>query len=417
VRIVIFCHSLVSDWNHGNAHFLRGITQELMARGVEVRVFEPANGWSAANLLHDHGATAVNAFHRAYPHLRSELYEPASLDVWQAIAGADLVLVHEWTEPDLVARIGAHRAAHGSYVLLFHDTHHRSVTDPASMAAYDLSHYDGVLAFGDAVRDRYLERGWTTRAWTWHEAADTRVFYPRLSRGNAETAERAETRHQGSVAPENDLKFSAASARSASPRISGDVVWIGNWGDEERTAELDEFLFTPVKRLGLRAAVYGVRYPSAARAKLAAAGVDYRGWLPNADVPDVFAQFALTVHIPRRPYLESLPGIPTIRPFEALACGIPLVSARWDQTAGLFTPGQDFLVALDGDEMTRAMERLLGDASLRAALAAHGLATIRAKHTCAHRVDELMTIFHEVLDTPAEFAPHGGLKRGEAVTR
>ncbi len=33
MRVVIFCHSLVSDWNHGNAHFLRGVVAELRERG------------------------------------------------------------------------------------------------------------------------------------------------------------------------------------------------------------------------------------------------------------------------------------------------------------------------------------------------------------------------------------------------
>jgi spore maturation protein CgeB len=103
--------------------------------------------------------------------------------------------------------------------------------------------------------------------------------------------------------------------------------------------------------------------------------------------------------VPRRPYVESLPGVPTIRPFEALACGIPLISARWDQTGGLFTPGADFLVARDGAEMTAHMTRLASDAELRATLSAHGLATIRARHTCAHRVDELLALC-ERLDTP-----------------
>ena len=35
MRIVLFVHSLVSDWNHGNAHFLRGVVRELLARGHE----------------------------------------------------------------------------------------------------------------------------------------------------------------------------------------------------------------------------------------------------------------------------------------------------------------------------------------------------------------------------------------------
>ena len=51
MRVVVFCHSLVSDWNHGNAHFLRGVLSELIARGHEVRVWEPEGAWSLKNLL------------------------------------------------------------------------------------------------------------------------------------------------------------------------------------------------------------------------------------------------------------------------------------------------------------------------------------------------------------------------------
>ncbi len=360
MRVVMFAHSLVSDWNHGNAHFLRGVVEELLDRDCAVRVFEPEAGWSRTNLVQDHGIAALERFSRAYPRLHSETYDAATLDLDDALAAADLVIVHEWNDHELVARIGEHRSSSGSYVLMFHDTHHRSVTDPTSMSAYDLRYYDGVLAFGDAVRDVYVGRGWCDRAWTWHEAADTRRFRP-----------------QGG-APDRD------------------IVWIGNWGDEERTAEIDEFLIAPVKRLGASATVYGVRYPAEAVARLADAGIEYKGWLPNYEVPSAFARHRLTVHIPRRPYLEQLPGIPTIRPFEALACGIPLVCARWDRTAGLFAPGEDFFVAHDGDEMTDAIASVLASRSRREALARKGLETVRARHTCAHRVDELMHIYDAV---------------------
>ncbi|MCU1383606.1 MAG: hypothetical protein JWL71_2303 [Acidobacteria bacterium] len=362
MRVVMFYHSLVSDWNHGNAHFLRGIVSELVARGHHVRVYEPSDGWSRTNLIHDHGDGAIEGFHRAYPGLESELYDPASLDVDAVLGAADLAIVHEWNPHDLVARLGAARARQPGCRLLFHDTHHRAVTDSERMREYDLRGYDGVLAFGDVIRDLYLERGWTTAAWTWHEAADTRVFQPL---------------HHGGE-PEADL------------------VWIGNWGDDERTAELEEFLFAPVRALGVSATLYGVRYPAAAQARLERDGIVYRGWLPNYDAPAVFARHTVTVHVPRRPYLESLPGVPTIRPFEALACGIPLISARWDQTGGLFTPGADFLVARDGAEMTAHLAALLGDPEWRRRLAAHGLATVRARHTCAHRVDELLAICAQI---------------------
>jgi spore maturation protein CgeB len=359
MRIVLFCHSLVSDWNHGNAHFLRGVVTELRRRGHRVDVFEPQNAWSLANLLADSGQGAVAAFHAAYPGLASTVYDPAAVDLDTLLDGADLVLVHEWTEPQLVARIGAHRKAH-SYRLLFHDTHHRMVTAPQQMADYDLSGFDGVLAFGEVLRRLYLQRGAAKAAWTWHEAADTTVFRP-----------------------------------LDSPK-EGDLVWIGNWGDGERTRELEEFLLEPVRALRLKATIHGVRYPAEARAALARAGITYAGHAANHRVASIFAAYRVTVHVPRRPYVEALPGIPTIRVFEALACGIPLVSAAWNDAEGLFTPGEDYLVARDGAEMQRHLREFLADPARAQALAEHGRQTLLARHTCAHRAEELLAIAREL---------------------
>jgi spore maturation protein CgeB len=169
-------------------------------------------------------------------------------------------------------------------------------------------------------------------------------------------------------------------------------VWIGNWGDGERTAELHEYLLDPVHRLGLKAVVHGVRYPASARESLQEAGIQYGGWIANHAAPQRFAQHAVTVHVPRRPYVEALPGIPTIRPFEAMACGIPLVCAPWEDAEGLFTPGTDYLVARDGKEMESHLRDVLHDADLAASLRESGLKTIAARHTCAHRVDELLAV-------------------------
>jgi spore maturation protein CgeB len=112
------------------------------------------------------------------------------------------------------------------------------------------------------------------------------------------------------------------------------------------------------------------------------------------------------VHVPRRPYVEALPGIPTIRPFEALACGIPLVCAPWDDAEHLFTPGSDYLVAADGAQMASHLRDVLHDPDLARSLREHGLATVAARHTCAHRVDELLAIAGELgLDTSTSGAP------------
>ena len=167
-------------------------------------------------------------------------------------------------------------------------------------------------------------------------------------------------------------------------------------GDDERTDELQEFLINPVMQLGLRARIYGVRYPESALKALAEAGIEYGGWLPNFEAPRVFSRYRATVHVPRRPYVEALPGIPTIRPFEVLACGLPLVCSPWDDVEKLFTAGRDYLVARDGAEMEKQLSRLAHDGALRAELSTHALSTIRTRHTCAHRVEQLMNIVAEV---------------------
>ena len=364
MRAKLFYHSLVSDWNHGNAHFLRGIVAELQTRGHDVEVFEPAGGWSRESLVAEHGEAAVRAFQDRFPNLKSTSYTLEALDLERALDGADLVLVHEWNDHELVRRVGDHRRRTGGYTLFFHDTHHRSITVPDSMARYDLSAYDGVLAYGKVLRRIYLDRRWARRVWTWHEAADTRVFRP--------------------------LRSEATDT---------DVIWIGNWGDDERTAELFEYLIEPVRDLKLKARVYGVRYPQKALQALHDAGIEYGGWLPNYEVPAAFGRARVTVHIPRRPYDTALPGIPTIRPFEALACGIPLISAPWNDCEHLFEPGKDFLVARNGAEMREHLRAVLDDRRLAYELAEHGLKTLLARHTCAHRVDELLSIFGEFVAT------------------
>ncbi|MDY6922513.1 MAG: glycosyltransferase [Pseudomonadota bacterium] len=364
MKVVYFTHSLESCWNHGNAHFLRGVLRDLIARGHEVAVHEPREAWSRANLIADHGEAGLAPYRRAYPDLSSHRFDEPRLD--QALDGADLVIVHEWNQPALVAAVGRARKGGGRFTLLFHDTHHRAVSEPDGIRAFDLTGYDGVLAFGETLAEVYRRWGWGDRVFVWHEAADVRLFRP-----------------------------------PAVEQPRDGLIWIGNWGDGERTKELESFLFAPARAAGLSLDIHGVRYPPEALATLKTYGVRYHGWLANAAAPDAFARHMATVHVPRRFYVRQLPGIPTIRVFEALACGIPLVSAPWEDSEGLFTVGEDFLMVRSGDAMRAALRSLKADPDLREALAARGLAAIRARHTCTHRVDELLAIAARLEAAPA----------------
>lgn len=357
MNIVMFYHSLISDWNHGNAHFLRGIVTELQKSGHTVHVYEKENNWSLQNLLKERGEKAIAEFKAAYPRLTTNFYSQSS-DFESRLKEAELVIVHEWNSHGLVEELGEKKAEYG-YKLLFHDTHHRAVTAPDEMSKYNLSNYDGVLAFGKVLEDLYLKNGWTSKAWTWHEAADINLFKPSV----------------------------------ISQKKDGDIVWIGNWGDNERTEELKEFLIQPVLNLGLKMKMYGVRYPKDVLEELKKAGIEYGGYLPSCKVPSVFAKYKITVHVPRRPYAKALPGIPTIRPFEALACGIPLVSAPWNDCEHLFREGEDFKMVQDGAEMKKWLERILSVEDIAEDMKKCGFETIQKYHTCRHRVQELLNIY------------------------
>lgn len=361
-----FAHSWVSDWNHGNAHFLRGLASELVNQGHEVRCYEERDGWSMKNLTQegsDAAAQAVIAFCQAFPSLDVRFYgNDSAFSAFAAreLSDADVVIIHEWNSPVVVAQILALKPALG-FRALFHDTHHRAYTNPKEILQMPLQDFDGVLAFGDVIRRIYLEAFGVKKSWTFHEAADTGRFFPQSA--------------------EKDT----------------DVVWIGNWGDEERTRELEEFLITPASAMREhKFAVHGVRYPHEALERLLQSGVEFRGYLPNLRAPQMYARSKVSLHVPRRFYANGLSGVPTIRVFEALAAGSSLVCVPWNDSERLFRPGEDYLCVPDSEGMIAELRHLLRDDRARQQLAVNGLESIRARHTCAHRAEQLVDICHEL---------------------
>jgi spore maturation protein CgeB len=366
LKIRIFAHSWISDWNHGNAHFLRGLAHELVNLGHDVRCYEQVDSWSMTNLLEEgpeRAARALEMFRNTFPSLDVRFLEnDAELPVRLAeeLRDADLVLVHEWNPPKLISAILDLKDRFG-FPALFHDTHHRAYTSPQEIARVPLHRFDGVLAFGDAIRRIYSEVFGVKHVWTLQEAADTAHFRP------------------------------VPSAKDT------DVVWIGNWGDEERTRELQEFLIHPAAALNERSfAVHGVRYPSQAQQALKQAGIEYRGYLSNLEAPGAYGRSLLTLHVPRRFYTNGLSGIPTIRVFEALACGAPLVCSPWSDREGLFRPGEDYVCVENGPAMEAELRHLLRDDQARQQLAANGLETIQKRHTCRHRALQLLDHWEEI---------------------
>jgi spore maturation protein CgeB len=340
--------------------------RSMVAMGHDVRIFEPCTAWSIEHLREEEqGEHALRRFAELYPELRISTYTAAqSVDVsfWRsALSDREVIILHEWNPPALANVLLKLRDELG-FRLLFHDTHHRASSSPEQIRLFGIEQFDGVIAFGEALREIYETHFNIRRTWTLHEAADTSVFRPRPYDRKVE-----------------------------------DVVWIGNWGDDERAREIHEFLLKPAAALPDRSfVIYGVRYPEDGLAALRNAGVRYGGYLPNLNAPAEYGAARLTVHIPRQQYSSAMAGIPTIRVFEALACGIPLICCPWRDTEHLFEEG-DFLVARNGEEMKRGMEHLLRHYAAAEAQALRGLQTILSRHTCAHRAEELTFICEELL--------------------
>jgi len=364
LRIAYVAHSLRSDWNNGNAHFLRGLLRALTSLGHSVTAIEPETEWSIENLqAEDLGVQALSDFSSTYPDLKIRTYAPRDLTstLLHHLKEVDVVILHEWNPPELADFLLELRSKLG-FRLLFHDTHHRASSSPEQMRRFHLDQFDGILAFGQVLEKIYRDRFGLDCVWTLHEAADVTQFHP------LPLSEKRE-----------------------------DVVWIGNWGEGERSAEIREFLLDPVANSpGIRARIYGVRYPEEGLAALQQAHVQYGGYLPNLQAPRVYASARLTVHIPRQQYASAMVGIPTIRVFEALACGIPLISAPWQDTEQLFRSG-DLRFVANGGEMKAALDDLLANPSAAQEQARRGLETVLRHHTCEHRARQLTSICEDLL--------------------
>lgn len=351
MRLVVFCHSIASDYNNDDAHFFRGVVNDFAARGHEVAVFEPADGASMMQLLRDQGVDPIHRLAEHYPGLDSTPFDLDRLDLDEALEAADVVLVHEHNAPQLVQKIGAHHAKNRHYSLFFHDTHH----PPIGELERDLRDYDAALVSGEKMRDLYLRYGWAKKVFVWRDAVDTRIFRPLPPEG-----------------PQHDL------------------LWYGR-------AELDPLLLEPVRALALDAHAYGARYRDEEISALAAAGLKYEGWAPNYALPRLLAQHKVAVHLPPRRARPNERDRSGLRVLEALACGVPLVCGPWVANEALCDAGADFLIAQDAEDMTRKIRVLLSDRALAEHMSAKGLETVRTRHTTTHRVDELLAVHRRVL--------------------
>jgi spore maturation protein CgeB len=135
------------------------------------------------------------------------------------------------------------------------------------------------------------------------------------------------------------------------PAWSGACSYLGTWS-EDRQAALDTLFLAPARRHRDPFVIGGSMYPESLAWPPNVARVDH---VPPAAHPAFYCSSPLTVNVTRAP-MAALGYCPSGRLFEAAACGVPVLSDRWDGIAAFFTPHEEILLAETSDDALAAIE-------------------------------------------------------------
>lgn len=348
--IVILGLSITSSWGNGHATTYRALVRGLAARGHRVTFLERDAPWYAANrdLPHPPFGRAV-----LYGSL-DELRDAHAL----ALRAADLVIVGSYVPEGAAALRIVLELAHGTTAIYDIDT-------PVTLAR---------LGRGDC---EYLARDLVPRV----------DLY--LSFTGGPTLERLERELGAPLARALYCSADPQVHRPSTAEPRWDLGYVGTYSTDRQPA-LERLLVEPARRRArLRFAVAGPQYPADLR------------WPPNLDriehlaPPDHAAFYAaqrFTLNVTRADMVRA-GWSPSVRLFEAAACGTPVVSDPWRGIDTFFEPGREILIARSTGEALRIVDETSEEE--RRAMGARARRRVLAEHTAAHRARELEAFVRE----------------------
>ena len=354
MRFVFFGLSITSSWGNGHATTYRALVRELVARGHDVLFLERDVPWYAAN--RDLPSP---------PYGRSALY--ANLDELQdrfarQVRNADVVIVGSYVPDGVKVGEWVTRTARG--VTAFYD-----IDTPVTLAKLArgdeeyisralIPKYQLYLSFTGGPTLRYIERHYgSPRARVLYCSVDPELYYPELEQ-----------------------------------RLKWDLGYLGTYG-EDRQPKLNALLVEPARRWSAgRFIVAGPLYPASLRWPRNVERVDH---LPPGEHRAFYnaQRFALNV---TRADMVRAGYSPSVRLFEAAACGTPLISDRWKGLETLFRPGAEILLADDAQQALAMLRDFPEEERLR--IGERARKRVLAKHTAAQRAAELEQNIAEYLD-------------------
>ena len=352
LKIIILGLSITSSWGNGHATTFRGLVRELDKRGHEVLFLERDVPWYAENRDLPHP-----------PYGRTELYtDLADLQArfGSDIRDADAVIVGSYV-PEGVA-VGAWVVKTARGVTGFYD-----IDTPVTLAKlgrkdYEylspdlIPQYDLYLSFtGGPTLDRLEQQYGSPRARPLYCSVDPNLYYP-----------------------------------EAVP-VRWDLGYLGTYSDDRQG---------PLERLMLKAArqqpkarfvVAGPQYPPEIRWP---DNVDRTEHLPPKEHRGFYNAQRFTLNITREDMIRA-GYAPSVRLFEAAACGVPIISDYWDGLETFFELGEELLVSRSPEDTLHYLREI--PEKERQAIGARARERILGAHTAAHRAAELEGYLRDVL--------------------
>jgi spore maturation protein CgeB len=352
MNIVILGLSITSSWGNGHATTYRGLVRELARAGHEVLFLERDMPWSAAERDLPEPPYGTTRLYESLSDLKFRFHDE--------IRDADAVIVGSFV-PDGV-RVGEWVLANTGGVAAFYD-----IDTPATLARlargeHDylspllIPHYQLYLSFtGGPILRRLEQQYGSPCARPLYCSFDPELYYPE------------------DVPDQWDLGYLGTYSIDRQPR-------------------LEAMLLQPARRWSDgRFVVAGAQYPAGVEWP---GNVDYHAHIPPSRHRAFYNSQRFTLNVTRDDMIRS-GYAPSVRLFEAAACGTPVISDHWPGIETLFSPGDEILLAERPEEVL-AFLREIPDAARRA-MGEKARQRVLAQHTAAHRAAELVGYLEDVL--------------------
>ncbi len=344
MNLVILGLSITSSWGNGHATTYRALVRELAKRGHTIHFLERDVPWYASH--RDFAGLPGTTVH-LYASLEELENGHAAL-----VREADAVIVGSYVPEGIAVGEWAIETARGTVAYYDIDT---PVTlarlkrdDCEYLSERLISRYDLFLSFTGGKTLRRLEREYGSPcARAFYCSVDPALYYPEN-------------------VPEK-----------------WDMGYLGTYSDD-RQPGLERLLIEPAKRWNDgRFIVAGPQYPADIQWPANVERIDH---LPPDQHRFFYNSQRFTLNITRADMIAAGHS-PSVRLFEAAACGVPIVSDYWDGLDEIFRIGSEILVAQDGEEALNLLREMPAEQARR--VGAAGRERVLSAHTAAHRAAEL----------------------------